>query len=236
MKDPLESKRIKSRFIVEVRYEPFTDILDKKGEIINKIHPEIKVELPHWNVQQSNIVFLDNKDRATRDFVIDLHRTAIAFEDYVNIVKFKNYLNKTLWPLYSNFFGNVKVAKRVGVRIISVMRPKDGVTFEEAKNNIKERFLVQKLPFFKEMADLRVQITHKDGFYQIGPVKPDEQWLRGMFSIPEIESDGYGFDIDSSSIDTPIGNLGSFKSAVNALLDMSVGIEQQLAQYLGIVQ
>ena len=87
MEDYSKKIRKKNRFIFEIRYTPRLKLLDKKGEIIDIIFPKISKNYPHWQINQSDILFLDNIELPTSEFLIGLKRTAIIKEDIIRILK-----------------------------------------------------------------------------------------------------------------------------------------------------
>lgn len=236
MKDSLIEHRSKSKFVIEIRHEPLLDLFDRKGEIINKLHPKIKTDLKHWRVQNNDISFLDSLESPFDIAFTELKRFGMGFESLKSLVKFKNYFKKFLYPAYNNFYKKVDFAQRIGFRLLSVLNKNVEENFETINSNIIEKFF-QKLPISAVPKDSKIHIVIDNGYYLIGPISKErqEEWVHTHFRNPTIDQDGYGIDIDVYATDVDISDMKKFENAVLSVLDLARSIEEQLAVHLDIV-
>ena len=64
-------------------------LFDRKGEIIEKLHPLIKPKLEHWRVHNNEIAFLNSLEEPSDIAFTELKRFGMGFEDEESLVKFK---------------------------------------------------------------------------------------------------------------------------------------------------
>jgi len=236
MKDKLIEHRTKSKFVLEIRHEPMLDLFDRKGEIINKLHPSIKPELKHWRVQNNEISFLDSLESPEDIAFAELKRFGMGFESGRSLVKFKNYFPKFLYPAYENFYKKIGTAQRIGFRLLSVLVKTEEEDFDVVNSNIINKFF-QKLPIDTPAKDTRIHIVLENGYYLLGPISKErhEEWVHTHFRNTNVDKDGYGIDIDAYATDVDISTLDKFENAVLSILDLARSIEEQLATHLGIL-
>lgn len=236
MKDNLTEYRSKSKFVIEVRHEPMLELFDKKGEIINKLHPAVKSELKHWRVQNFEIAFSDSLEAPLDLAFAELKRFGMGFESGKSLVKFKNYFNKFLYPAYEKFYKKIGTAQRIGFRLLSVLNKKNEEEFEVINNNIIEKFL-KELPIPSPPKDSKIHIILDNGYYLVGPISKErpENWIHTHFRNTTVEQDGYGIDIDAYITNVDVSNTEKFKNAILSTMDLARSIEEQLAKYLEII-
>ena len=47
----IEKYRIKARLILEIRYSPLVQAFDRRGKILEIIHPKFQKKMQHWKTQ-----------------------------------------------------------------------------------------------------------------------------------------------------------------------------------------
>lgn len=73
MKDNIESKNIGNRkFVLELRFDPKVILLDKKGEIVEKIQSANIISDNQWEIGQSEIVIRDNRVKEEAQNIISI--------------------------------------------------------------------------------------------------------------------------------------------------------------------
>jgi len=236
MSDRLMGMRIKSRFIIEIRCNPLLSFLDRRGDLINKIHSKIINEYPHWGVDNSgtSVLFFDNLEYPKDDAVINFKKFAYAFEDAEGIFALRNYFEKFIFPVYGYFREEFNIARRIGVRIISLLN-KNNESFEQITDNVM-KFFSDKIPKLGAK-DCKFHVIFENGHYLVGPVKEGEMWFKENFKrgIGGDIKVGYGIDVDSYVKDVEIKYEKELEEAIRSVFDLSRGIEEQLATSLGLI-
>ena len=237
MEDYSKKIRKKNRFIFEIRYSPKLKLLDKKGELINCISPKIVSTYPHWQINQSDILFLDNVELPTNEFLLGLKRTLIVTEDIVTYSSYQDNVRNLIRTVYELL--ELDNISRMGFRIISTYESDKIDSFEKARNLIEETFLKDPLNLGLNHKDLMIKIEHSNGFYMIGPIKRKENWIANNFknlkdnkSIPQY---GIGLDIDSYGNDIDIKKQEQLLQKTLDTMLLSKSIEDALMKSLDLI-
>ena len=237
MEDYSKKIRKKNRFIFEIRYTPKLKLLDKKGEIIDSVFPKISKNYPHWQINQGDILFLDNLELPTSEFLLGLKRTFIAKEDITSYNAFQDNVRNLISIVYDVL--DLEMISRIGFRIISTYENSTIDSFEKARKLIEDTFLKDPLNLGLKHKDLMIKIDHNNGFYTIGPIQRNENWIKTHFKnlkeSNEIPKYGIGLDIDSFGTDIEVTKKDHFLQKVLDTMVLSKAIEDALMKSLGLI-
>jgi hypothetical protein len=234
MEDFSKTFRKKNKFVFELRYKPYLKLLDEKGKIIDSVHREIEKSYPFWQIVNSDIVFYDNEEVVKNEFVIGLKRMAVLVEDISTYEAFYDNVFRFVKIFYSNIGINSYV--RIGFRIISLYESKEKNEYGYYLGKIESKFLKDPIDLGLKHKDLLVRIIHANGFYQIGPVKSDETWVRSSFKDFSDEKllpkSGIGLDIDGFGTEFDVTKLTDLNKKIESTLTLSKSIEDALLKSL----
>lgn len=236
MEDYSKDFRKKNKFVFELRYRPFLKLLDKKGEMIKQFSDKIGDLCPSWQVLNSDIVFSDNLELPKFEFVIGLKRMSVLVEDISTFEYFLNNVQKLVKIFYE--ISEINSFSRIGCRIISLYEDVKEVSYDGYIKKIEEKFLQDPLKLGLSHTDLLVRVVHKNGFYQIGPVKRNEPWIQQNFKDlkdeKKIPKNGVGFDIDSFGTEFSVKKENELIKKMESTINLSKSIEDALIKNLGL--
>jgi hypothetical protein len=235
MSDPLAQLRRKTRLVAEVRYPAVPSLFDKRGQIIERIHPEIEKRFPVWSVETGSIKWLDRPVPvpSVSEFVIGLRQTSVIVED-VTMHDFTDMVAKHMRLAYDALAPALKQTDRIGVRFLEILSHENDRDYESARRNVLERF--HKIPFslpFK-YTDSAYTLVHEKGRFMVQPTTGEDEWCLQTFREPKQSRVGYALDIDSFHTSIKIKDRDGLVKAVQAVLDVSKGVEVALAKGLGL--
>lgn len=230
MIDVFKDRRKKVRYILELRYPPLVNIFDKRGEILNKIHPIFKSKMEHWRVLNSQVIIADSfSDIITKQLAVGHIKSSISYEDPSTLQEYIDDSHRFLKEL-KKIFPELIGLSRLGFRIISILEDKNSNNFQDIRDKIKNRFLAKPFPSKIDFNDLRITLTGEQFNITIGPVKEGEDWIKNVFSSPfkEILEFGIGIDVDSYVKDIDCSNERDLINAINKIQALSLAIESDL--------
>ena len=201
----IEQYRKKARLILEIRYSPLVQAFDKRGKILEVIHPKFQKKMQHWRTQNVAVHMADNFDSPAKQISIDHLRTLIIYEDPGTVEEFKNDCRKLIKGLYEVFPDEISEIKRVGVRFISIFSLPGFSSFQDVFKKIQSVFYKDDINISLTIDDCLVSLKHDHGNIIVGPVKQKEPWIMDRFSLPEENVPNYGFGIDIDSFTAEIG-------------------------------
>lgn len=237
MQDPCSKVRKKIRAIAEIRYPAAPKLLDMRGKIIEEIHPEIQDYFKHWKTDIGTVTFSNNQEIQVGEFVISLKRTALIIEDIGSSQEFLDKTKKYFKLMYRVFGNEVERLTRVGVRFVEICTLPGENKFDDMLDRISSKFLNLPDDLAIQQTDNLVKVVHKNGFFQIGPVKKEEAWVKQVFAdidrnIPEA---GVGLDIDSYSTDIEVTSEQQLLTAINAVFKVTKSVEESLLNHIGFI-
>jgi len=237
MEDFSKKIRKKNRFVFEIRYSPKLKLLDKKGEIIDSVFPKISKNYPHWQVNQGDILFCDNLECATNEFLIGMKRTSIIKEDIITYNSFQDNVRNLIGIVYEIL--DLDKILRIGFRIISTYESSLIDSFDKSRNIIEETFLKDPLNLGLKHKDLMIKIDHNNGFYMIGPIQKNENWIKNHFKNLNNDNDipkyGIGLDIDSFGSEIDVTKKEHLIQKALDTMTLSKSIEDALMKSLGLI-
>ncbi|MBN1545398.1 MAG: hypothetical protein JW902_01920 [Syntrophaceae bacterium] len=227
-KDTFNKARVKSRYILEVRYPPLVQTFDRRGKILEKIFPEFQRKAEHWKVENVQVIMTDNLEKGKKQLAINHMKCSISYEDPSSQSEFIDDCNKFI-RLFYEVFPEMQALKRIGFRAISIFNHKSAKSYNEVFDSIKKNFLCQKLPSSLCFTDCSLILSHDTCTARIGPVKEGEDWIKGIFVYPDsnIPGFGIGLDIDSFTKDLACPNSQELIKAFNAVSDLTFNIESE---------
>jgi hypothetical protein len=231
--DKFNDFRKVAKYILEIRYQPLTQIFDRRGKALESIHNPFKSKMPQWRMQNPDITISDNFEKETKQLAMTHLRSSIVYTNPATQQEFIDDAKKFL-NLFSDTFPELSSLRRIGFRSISIFTRNDINSFDYAFNKIKSSFLHPSLPSSLSFNDCRVSLNHSNGMINIGPTKNTEPWVTENFpnsseSIPDF---GYGIDIDSFAIDLQIKNTQDLLNAFTAVTELTFSSEIEVLEYL----
>jgi len=235
LKDLLKDHRKKGRFIVEIRFAAIPNFMDVRGEIISIVHPEIEKRCKHWKASDEHVLFLNDNDKPTQEFLIGMKRCFVALEDPGTMEEFSGFSAKMLGITYDRLGSWLKTITRFGVRFIEIVASTKS-NYEETLSELLEKY--HKLPFDipLEYADSQAIIVHKYGRFGIGPTKKGDEWVQQIFkNIENVPDYGIAMDIDSYAKNISVSSKGEFLKAFQNVFNLTSTVEEMLARSAGVL-
>ena len=115
MSDPLASLRRKTRLVAEVRYPAVPSLFDRRGQVIERINPEIEKRFPVWSLEASSIKWTDRPVPipGLSEFAIGFRQTSFIVED-VTMHDFSDMVQKHMRLAYDALTPGLKHVALVG--------------------------------------------------------------------------------------------------------------------------
>jgi len=236
MKDVIARIRKKARIIAEVRYPVVPQFLDMRGKIIGELNSAIKDPFDWWSSNPAQVLFLDRQEKPRAEFVMTPKQTAVILEDVTHVPEFLDRAEKYLRLSHELLGQWITTLSRVGVRFIEVLEVEGLTQFDPVLQHVLGK--MHQLPQVEvRHTDALVRLVHEQGYYQVGPVKRGEEWVKQSFKVPEenVPNAGVGLDIDSFAKDVKISDADGLISAVLTVAGLTTSVEEALARYLGLI-
>lgn len=234
MKDNIESKNIGNRkFVLELRFDPKVILLDKKGEIVEKIQNANIISDNQWEIGQSEIVIRDNrvKEEALNIISISLQRLSYISYNIGTIASFYAGFEKIRDAVIS-VLGELNIT-RIGCRIIGTYysQSKDfNSLIDKFKNCFPTQFLLENYP----AKDFLFHLVYDSGMYQIGPVSNDDGFYNREFPLSSCKKH-VGIAIDTDNYLTNEVKPINDKSLIKDVYTLSLSVEKDLFVKLSIL-
>lgn len=239
VQDPVAAARRKARLVVELQYPIIPDLIDSRGHIAATLHPSIKDRFPHFGIGDAHVIFTDKEpgQPATEELLISAKRMSYIQENPGPLGEFRDVALKHLKLAYEALPTLPPSIARIGVRFLTVEGRPGAQNYEEVRRAVLDK--LHKMPFDLplEYRDSIYGLIHKNGQFVVMPAKKQDEWIRKNFMdqgsrIPDV---GYAFDIDSSQADLQINEWKDVVVGIDAVLDLSRGIELALARALDLI-
>ena len=189
---------------------------------------------PEWQIANSDIDFVDNLEMPKFEFYLGLKRMAIIVEDIPTFEYFIDNVQK-----FSKIFLEITELKkfiRIGCRIISLYESNSYNDFDYYLRAIEDKFLQDPLKLDLSHTDLLIKVNHKNGFYQIGPIKKNEPWVQQNFKDfrdeKRLPKNGIGLDIDSFGTEFEIRREQDLIKTIDSTIKLSKSIEDAVIKSL----
>lgn len=233
-KDKFGKNRSKSRFILEIRYEPLLQAFDRRGKLLETLHPIFKKKMEHWRTENVAVHLADDFKSPSKQITVDHLRSLIIYEDPGSLEEFANDADKFIRKLHEVFPDGLTNIKRLGVRFISIYELPSYDTYEDVLTKVMKTFFVAQLPLSLKFKDCNATFEHESGRINVGPAKQDENWVKQMFSRNEenIPKFGFGVDIDSYAKEVECNSSTNLISSYKTVFGLTVASENELIQAL----
>jgi len=233
-KDEIGKFRVKSKFILEARYEPLLQAFDRRGKILETLHPLFKKKMEHWRTENVAVHLADDFKSPSKQITVDHLRSLFIYEDPGSLEEFNNDAERFLRKLHEVYPEGLNTIKRLGVRFISIFELPDYKEYKDVFKKIMETFFSPNIPLTLHLTDCRAVLEHEAGTINVGPVKQEENWVKEMFSrwedgIPKI---GFGVDIDSCAKNVEISSASELTSTYKSVFNLTVAAENETVQAL----
>jgi len=174
-------------------------ISDLKGAIINGIKAEKIIDPPKWKFGLGDVTINNSlkKEEIRSTIYFDLHRLTYMSSIVPTNEVYTNKFNK-LYKVFKEAVGKENVSiKRIGCRVMGTYS-----TNEDSYDKILDKFLKvfpeQFLLDDFDANDMLFQLTYANGMYNIGPIKPDDTFLKSQFNYDD-RNNSIGFAIDTDN-------------------------------------
>ena len=228
MKENIDSKSIGNRkFIIELRFKHKVTLSDKKGAIIENIKSCNFFNPMHWEIGVANATIWDanKKEDARNIIIIELNRLCWISTKIDTVSAFYNRFVK-IHECVEKEIGGFDV-QRIGCRIQGTYKTgeQDFTSyFDKIKKGFPMHFYLEDFP----ATDLMFQLNYKNGMYNIGPVKEDnDSFVENNF--PEsCRVKHVGFAIDTDNYLTNERGQINDKNLIKDIYTLSLSIEKKL--------
>ena len=228
-KDTLKGRREKARYVLEIRYEPIVQAFDRRGRVLEIVHPRFKSKLEHWRIQNVEVTMADDFDAPARLIRVGHLRSSITYEDPDSRQEFLDDSMNFLTALDKVFPEGLRKIKRMGFRSICVMKHETASDFDEVFRSVKASFLHPNLPSSLQFSDCAVTLKQDACRLVVGPVKRGEEWVQNSFSSPDqgVPEFGVGLDVDSFAYDLDCKDTKALCGAARALFELALQVEAE---------
>jgi len=233
-KDILSDRRVKSRMILEIRYDPAIHVFDRRGVILDKVHSAFRSKMEHWRVQNAEVVMADDFNSIGKTAQLSHLRSSISYEDPDSRQEFVDDSLRFLDGFCDVFHEGLGTIKRMGFRSMSVLSWKECSNVECCYEVVKATFLKDKLPVDMSFTDCGVILQNDNTRVYVGPFKRDEEWARQTFSKPSenVPDFGIGLDVDCYALDLQYDSNAALRKAARALQDLALAVESEVYEGL----
>lgn len=229
--------RRKTRFIVELRYEPVPQFFDVRGRVIGELHPVVKPLLPWWQADSGQILLTDSLERPRDQVVVGSQRTSVVLEDPASLSAFVAHAELVLDHTYGLMGAWWPAIRRLGVRFIEVVKTPHA-TYEATRSALLHTF--HKLPVALPLTyiDSQAILVHERGRYGIGPTKRGDDWTKQVFqddskNMPDI---GIAVDVDSFSSSFAVKSQADLLAVFHDVLQLSLAVEEGVLRAANVAQ
>jgi hypothetical protein len=233
-KDEFGKHRSKSRFVLEIRYEPLIQAFDRRGALLEKLLQNFRKKMEHWRTENVAVHLADDFNSPSKQITVDHLRSLIIYEDPGSLEEFLNDSERFIRIVSEVFPGKLTRVKRIGVRFISVFELPGYGTYEDVFTKFMQTFFASQLPSSLRFKDCSIVLEHESGRIGAGPAKQDENWVKGIFSKSEenMPKFGFGIDIDSYAKEVECSSQENLVASFKTVFDLTVATENELIQAL----
>lgn len=233
MKNTIDSSSILNRkLILEVRFEPNPQIVDKRGKILDEIIKSNIIPNGQWELGDGMISFADSLEQnlVTKKCLIDTHRITLM-----------SHCNDTNERFFNNFTTLFNIAKdnlsidiiRIGCRIQGTYSSKS-MKYENILkgflNLFPSQFILEEFP----TKDLNFHLVYQNGKYEIGPINIDDFWTKKQFQNEKLRVNKPGFAIDTDNFILKTSETVKISSIKDVYMT-SLSVEKSLFEKLNTI-
>ena len=231
--DGFSKERCKSRYIIELRYEPLVQMFDRRGKLLEILHPEFQKKAKRWKTENAHVMISNELEGGTIQLAVGHMSCSISYEDPGSLGEFVDDSRKFIKLLKKVFPEGFYSFSRIGFRVVSIFRHPKYSTFADANISLMNGFL-KPLSTPLEFSDFRLTLVRESCQLNIGPVKEGELWVKQAFVLPEknMPKAGIGLDIDSFGTDIKCKNEDDLLQAIATIQGLAFKIEEDLMRPL----
>lgn len=233
MKNTINSSSILNRkLILEVRYEPNPQIVDKRGKILDEIMRANIIPNGQWELGDGMVSIADSLEQnlVTKKCFIDTNRITLMSQ-----------CNETNESFFNNFTTLFNIAKdnltidikRIGCRIQGTYSCKS-TKYENILNGFIDlfpsQFILEEFP----SKDLNFHLVYQNGKYEIGPINVEDIWTKQQFQNEKLRINKPGFAIDTDNYILKTNEIVKSTSIKDVYLT-SLSVEKSLFEKLNII-
>ncbi|MBC7748053.1 MAG: hypothetical protein H7Z76_05655 [Methylotenera sp.] len=215
------------KIIIEIRYSAIPIIIDKRGELLNKLNHKSIIPNSHWELGTGEVKMFDSVNQEDARIVLfaDLKKLTIISTKISSNDSFFQLIDKAYKTL-KEVVGDVDIL-RVGCRIIGTYKAKSK-EYITILQGFKDMFPSQILLEDFQVKDLRLQLNYQNGMYNIGPINKNDEFLKTQFPYDECDNSvGFGIDTDNFILKPAIGAKIS-DSNIKDVIITSLSVEKSL--------
>jgi len=233
-KDEFGKHRSKSRFILEIRYDPLIQAFDRRGILLETLLHSFKNKMEHWRTENVAVHLADDFNSPSKQITVDHLRSLIIYEDPGSLEEFLDDSERFIKVVSGVFPGKLTHAKRIGIRFISIFELPGYNTYEDVFTKFMQTFFISQLPSSLRFKDCSIVLDHESGRIAVGPAKRGENWVNGIFSRSEdnMPKFGFGIDIDSYAKEVECNSPDNLVASFRTVFDLTVATENELMQAL----
>ncbi|MGD9706665.1 MAG: hypothetical protein AB7V07_03205 [Candidatus Delongbacteria bacterium] len=198
MEDSIKSSSINNRkIIMEIRYEPNLDFIDRRGNFLSNLKKEEIIKNSHWALGLNDIKLYDTKEPQNNRKLIycDINRLSMSSSKIETNASFSHFFDKT-HSIFKTMFSECKII-RIGCRIQGTYKCKN-TDYLKIVENFKLLFPQQFFLDDFEIKDMKYNLIYQNGQYHIGPINKDDGFIKSNFSYDEADMTvGFGIDTDN---------------------------------------
>lgn len=227
MKDNIDGKYIGNRkIIIEIRFEPKVIMLDKRGELVEKLRETEAFNVFHWEIDQADVTLRDTieKEEAANVVVVSFNRFSLISSKIDSIESFYAKF-KELYQAMLDVLGKITV-RRIGCRIIGTYKVKSTDyknLLASFKDSFPAKFYLDKYP----AKDLLFRLDYDNGMYQIGPLSSDDNFYDREFK-QSCTNKHIGIAIDTDNYLTNELKSIDDESLIRDVYMLSLSVEKEL--------
>lgn len=228
--DSLLNLRAKTRYIFEIRYQPWVQFFDNKGSFLEKIFPEFKNKIKYWKVEEGQILMSNDFSKSVKQISVGHMSASISYEDPGSRTEFIDDTIKLLSKVRGQYPHAFRQIDRAGFRVVSIFASSSFNSFSDVMNKLQKSLLSSTFPSTLEFNDFKLTLDHPSGKITIGPCKQGELWVQSVYNNPteKVPELGIGLDVDSYITNLDWQNEQDFKGAVSALQELSLQSELEI--------
>jgi len=219
------------KLVLEVRYKPIPKLIDVRGGVVSRINEKKIIEEVSWEIGKGALQIADHKDKTkyTKRIALDIHKVSLLDMSMVSNSQFLQTFNAILEELKE--IDRLKFI-RVGARIQSVFKSKSAfypTLLRNFKKVFNDKVFLEDFP----VNDMRFHIQYKNGFYDVGPIKENDEWIKANFNnIIEDERSHVGFALDTDNFVISNENEYINEEIINDVFLTSLTVEKELFEKL----
>lgn len=228
MENTIPSNSICNRkIIIEIRYSANPLIIDKRGELLNKLNQKNIIPNSHWELGTGEVKIFDNSNQedARTVLFVDLKKLSIISTKISSNDSFFQLIDKT-YKILKEVVGDLDIL-RIGCRIIGTYKAKSK-DYSTILQGFKNMFPSQLLLEDFTVKDLRLQLNYQNGMYHIGPINKNDEFLKNQFPYTECDNTiGFAIDTDNFML-KPSSGIKITDSNIKDVFITSLSVEKSL--------